>query len=516
MEEVRTANETSLTSGRLLARNVLWNGIGEGGPLVAAFIAMPILVHHLGIERFGVIALAWTVFGYFSLFDLGVNSAITKFASDLLGSGREAEVPSLFWTGLALKAAFGTVGAIILAASCPFLVHHVLKIPPALQHQALIAFYLMAIGLPLCISIDGLRAILEAHQRFDMISLVRSPNAIVSSLGPLAVLPFSHNIAVIIGALLLNNVVTWLVYFVCCTRALPGLTRDVRFQSSLVRGLLTFGGWETGSNIFSFLTHSADRFMIAAMISIGAVAFYVVPVRILNKLRLVPALIFSVLYPAFAHSLAEDRERARMLFARGAKLTLLVTFPILLVCVVFARELLTLWIGADFATHGAVVLQFLAISVLADGMGGIAGTLVSAAHRPDINAKIHAVLLPAYLGFAVVMIRRYGVDGAAAACLARAVVDSLAHWATVRVVLPSRGGVSMRLGSFVLIAFATMSIALFSLPIEVKVLMVVAAIVGMYAAAWNALFTGNDRKAIKIYAGETLPFASVRIEGAAE
>ncbi len=122
MEEVRTANETSLTSGRLLARNVLWNGIGEGGPLVAAFIAMPILVHHIGIERFGVIALAWTVFGYFSLFDLGVNSAITKFASDLLGSGREAEVPSLFWTGLALKAAFGTVGAIILAASCPFLV----------------------------------------------------------------------------------------------------------------------------------------------------------------------------------------------------------------------------------------------------------------------------------------------------------------------------------------------------------------------------------------------------------
>ncbi|MHB8381200.1 MAG: flippase, partial [Candidatus Binataceae bacterium] len=70
-------DDSSLTSGRRLIRNVIWNGVGEVGPLAAAFIAMPILIHSIGTERFGILALAWTVFSYFGLFDLGIGSALT-------------------------------------------------------------------------------------------------------------------------------------------------------------------------------------------------------------------------------------------------------------------------------------------------------------------------------------------------------------------------------------------------------------------------------------------------------
>ncbi|HUY27491.1 MAG TPA: flippase [Candidatus Binataceae bacterium] len=511
MPDPETHSEASLTSGRRLIRNVIWNGLGELGPLGAAFIAMPILIHTIGTERFGILALAWTVFGYFGLLDMGVSSALTKLISDRLATGRRDEVPALIGTALAMLTVFGLIGAVAMGASAHLLVHNLFKVPPALRGEATGAFVVMALGLPICIMNSSLAAILSAHQRFDLINLVRSPNAIFSSLGPLCVLPFSHSIVAIVVALFAGNTLTWIVYFAMCSQAVPGVPRKLRFNPALARGLLGFGGWETASNFLAGITHTVDRFLLAAMTSIGAVSFYVVPARILNKLHMIPWLICSVMYPAFAHSLADDRARTRMLFARGAKLIVLALFPIVLVAVVFARELLTLWMGAGLASHSTIVLQLLALSVLADGIGAIAGVLVSAAHRPDLNAKIHAALLPVYVGFAVLMIRDYGVAGAAAANLVRAVVDSLAHWITARTVLPSQRGLAAGLGYFLLGVLASTAIAILPLGLEAKCLLVAVAAAILYAGAWFVLLDEGDRRSIVEYLGAGRPANPVAI-----
>jgi len=43
-----TANHNlHLTSGRLLAKNAVWNLIGNGAPLIVAVFSIPILIHTL-------------------------------------------------------------------------------------------------------------------------------------------------------------------------------------------------------------------------------------------------------------------------------------------------------------------------------------------------------------------------------------------------------------------------------------------------------------------------------------
>src|SRR6185295_477413 len=76
-----------LTSGTLLARNVLLNLVGWVLPALVALVAVPILVRGLGDARFGVLALAWTAIGYFSLFDLGIGRALTHAVADRIGGG---------------------------------------------------------------------------------------------------------------------------------------------------------------------------------------------------------------------------------------------------------------------------------------------------------------------------------------------------------------------------------------------------------------------------------------------
>ena len=64
--------------GRTIARNTIWNIVGQSLPLLLAVVAIPLLIRRLGVDRFGVLTLAWALVGYFGLFDLGLGRALDK------------------------------------------------------------------------------------------------------------------------------------------------------------------------------------------------------------------------------------------------------------------------------------------------------------------------------------------------------------------------------------------------------------------------------------------------------
>ena len=96
-------------SGRLLARNAVWNIVGQLAPMLVAVFAIPRLIHGLGPARFGVLTIAWMVVGYFGFFDLGLGRALTKLVADKLGSQKEHELPQLVWSSIAAICLLGFV-----------------------------------------------------------------------------------------------------------------------------------------------------------------------------------------------------------------------------------------------------------------------------------------------------------------------------------------------------------------------------------------------------------------------
>src|SRR6267142_5239625 len=124
-----TALPVNLTGGRLLARNTIWNLLGMILPMAVAVVSIPPLVRALGIDRFGLLSLAWIVIGYFSLFDLGIGRALTKLVADRLAANDEQAIPPLAWTSLLLLFLLGALGGLITFAISPWLVHSAIKVP---------------------------------------------------------------------------------------------------------------------------------------------------------------------------------------------------------------------------------------------------------------------------------------------------------------------------------------------------------------------------------------------------
>lgn len=484
---------STLTRGRLLARNTIWNLIGQGAPLFVALFAIPVLIRGLGTARFGVLTLAWMVVGYFSLFDLGLGRALTKLVAEKLGEGKENEVPALVWTALALMALLGVAGIAVAAGLCPWMVHGVLKIPAGLQAETLKAFYLLAVSIPIIISTAGLRGVLEAYQRFDLVNAVRIPLGMVTFLGPLAMLPFSNSLFPVVAALVAGRLLAWGVHLLLCLRVVPALRYNMRVERAMVRPLLSFGSWMTVSNIVGPLMVYFDRFLIGAMLSITAVAYYATPYEVVTKLWVIPHALVGVLFPAFSTTLVEDRARTARLFGRGVNFIILALFPLALMIVTLAHEGLNLWLGAEFAQHSAIVLQWLAVGVFVNSLAQIPFALVQGAGRPDITAKLHLAQLPFYFLALWWLINVYGIKGVAIAWTVRVAVDTVALFAVARWLLPATapaiGRMSLTFGA----ALLSLGLGTLTAVLMIKVLFLAVVMIIFVPAAWLLILTDEER-----------------------
>src|SRR5216683_1926896 len=425
MNETSMNRNLDLTSGRLLAQNTIWNLIGNGAPMIVAVFCFPMLIRGLGKDRFGVLALAWVLVGYASLFDLGLGRALTQAVAKKLGTGEKQEVPRMVWTSLLLMLGLGIVGTAAIAAISPWLAHRLLKIPEALQGETLRSFYLLAISVPVVVTTAGLRGLLEAHQRFDLVAYLRIPMGVFTFLGPVLVLPFSRSLVPVVAVLVAVRFTACAASFWLCLKVAPELRQHVAWHGPSAAPLLRFGGWMTVTNIVSPVMVTMDRLLIGALASMTAVAYYATPYEVATKLLIVPAALVGVMFPAFSTSFEFDRDRTAALYRRCVKYVFLILFPVVLLTVGFAQKGLALWLGADFAQHSFRVLQWLALGVLLNSLAQIPFALVQGAGRPDLTAKLHLIELPCYLLGLWWLISAYGVEGAAIAWTARVGVDAL-------------------------------------------------------------------------------------------
>lgn len=486
-----------MTDSKLLARNAALNLAAQAVPLVAALVAIPWLIRGLGADRFGVLTLAWAAIGYFGLVDLGLGRALTHAVATRLGSNREDELVAVTWTALGVMFLLGALGAVMLAAATPWLVTVALKIPPGLTAESARSFYLLAASLPFVVSTAGLRGIIEAHQHFGLATMLRMPLAIFSYAGPLVALPFTNRLDAVVAVLVLGRLVTWVAHLALCVKQYAFLRHRIAIRPAVIRPLLRVGGWMTVSNVVSPLMTYFDRFLIGALLPVAAVAYYVTPFEGVMKLLLFPTALMGVLFPAFAESFARDRARTVQLFDKGARAVVVVIFPVSLVLVALAPEILRVWVGPEFAHAGSAVLRWLAVGALINSIGFVGFAVLQGVGRSDLTGKLNLAELPFYLVAIWFLAKTMGLAGVAMAWTLRVFVDTGVLWMMARRTLAvDRRVLHTPIMTWLVMAMALLVGAL--IPATAARIAYVFAAAAVYVpVAWLGLLTPSERDTMR-------------------
>jgi O-antigen/teichoic acid export membrane protein len=416
-----------VVNGRLLARNTLLNLIGQAAPLLVGVVTLPFIVHGLGAERFGLLSLSWVVLGYFTIFDLGLGRAATKYVAEALARGEKDRVPRLVWTSVTAQIIFGVVGAVTLVATTPLLVEYLLNIPPALVGEAKATFYLLAMSIPAVLISSSLTGVLAATQRFDLVNAVGASFSVINSLlTVMAVVSWNWHLPQIVAMLVASRFLASGAYYWLCLRVFPALKGLPRCHRRELETLIGFGGWLTVSSIVGPILVYLDRFMIGALLTMAAVAYYSAPYEMVTRLWIIPSSFVATLFPAFS-VLSGQRQSKRLafFFARSTQWVLLTLGSLVVVLIVFAYDILQLWLGSAFAVESTGVLQILAVGVLVNSLAHVPYSLLQAQGRPDVTAKLHLVELPLHGVLVWWLISLWGTPGAALAWTVRVAVDAL-------------------------------------------------------------------------------------------
>ncbi len=487
-------------TGRKLARNSLYTMLGQGIPAVLALVAVPLLIRGIGNERYGFLSIGWVIAGYASLFDFGMGRALTKLVADRLGSGDRSGMGNLIGTALMTMGAVGTLGAALLAATTPLVFRYALKASPGFMHEAWAAWMLLALVVPVVILNSGVRGVLEAYQQFGVTNLVGVLIGIATFAVPIAMLPFTNSAVAMVLGLAVVRLFGLFAFAWYVLKLVPETRRRLRIDRSVLRELLSFGGWITVSNLITPIMGSADRFLVSGVKSLGVVAYYTTPYDFLNRLLLLPSSVSKVAFPAFATMVQQDKDRTRAIYMYSSAAVLAMLLPLCFLLSAYSMEWLTLWVGPDFAAKSAPVAKWIAFGILANGLASVPYALIQGLGKPHLTATLHLLELPLYVAALWFLTTRYGLVGTAAAWTARVTLDAALLFIVAWRVFPDlklMPSASQMLGCATALALAAFS----GLPLELHAKLAFTLAV-MAAYAWFVWRLVRKRAQKRVFACE--------------
>ncbi len=401
--------------GFRLGRDTVYNLAGSVLPLAVSLVTVPLYLLYMGAADYGVLAIAWVILGYFGLFNLNFDRVATHFIARESGA---ADHGRLFWTLLAASLVAGCVGGGLLFGG--FWLVASLK-PTWLAgwgwaRMAPVAGWLAA-AVPVTTVSTTVQGALDGARRFLLNNVLKLTGSTLLQLAPvIAAFRHGHDLAIVIGVAVCAKAVVIPVFLLAGARSLKAGFPQ-RPHLGILREGLGFGGWYSLQSALYQVGTTLDQIMIGMVLGPAAVTYYSVPYRFTSRISVLPGALTGALFPRL--SAADDATAERL--GCSAMLVLAgISLPLIAIAMLLAHSFFSLWLGAGISGLMVPTAIILLLGAWINGVSYIPANLLVSRGRVKLGAGIHALVTSGFLIVLWLMLRLYGVEGAAWAWALRA------------------------------------------------------------------------------------------------
>ena len=482
-----------MSVGRFTSYNIL----GSVVPLILTFVTVPIYIHLVGIDRVGVLSVAWLLLGYFGLFDLGLGKA-TAFRMAAQRDAAAEDRAATLWGALIVNVGMGLIGGALLWVAGHIYFAHYFKVAETLRPEILAAVPLLALSVPVATLTGVLTGALQGREKFLETNVISAVTTILFQLLPLGVaLVRGPMLGGLLAAALLSRAVALTALWWMCRREFT-IGHDTKTGRDTVMALLRYGGWVSFNGLIGPVLVIVDRFAIGNALGATALGFYHVPFQIAKQLAIIPGSLTAALFPKLT---AATQEEATLL-SRKALRTLISTITLPVVVGILAMDpFLNLWVGREVALHSAPVGRILLVGFWCNAMALVPFTQLQAADRPRTVTIILVLQIPLYLVALYFAMSGFGIIGCAVALAGRFGVDFLMQSLAV----DHRVEAKAALGSALVLQGAAIILCHYSGPVDVKWWALSALLVAVTGYVGYRQLPGDVRDQMAAQLGRFLP-----------
>lgn len=345
-------------------KNSSFNLIGWVIPAVINLVTVPFYIHMLSAEGYGIWLILGSITGYLSLVQFGLGPAITKYVASYSGQNNQSDLIGSINAGLLYSSIIGAISALVISIFSYKLLH-LFNIQSSPTQNFVWVVYLVGITFLFVLLNNVLSAAFDGMQRFDVSNQFTLGISIVSIIISIALVLSGFGIlGMAIGSLTSN-----LIGFLLGLLLLRKLQPNYSFQFSQVKRALPtifrFSTFAFVMQIARVFTSRLPELVITIILGPAYVTYFTVPTRLITLLSTGISSIASVLFPLSSELHAKgDHSQLFQSYILSQKYLILFCTPFYVISAVFAREILMIWLGKDFAEQSWLVLTIASCTYL--------------------------------------------------------------------------------------------------------------------------------------------------------
>jgi O-antigen/teichoic acid export membrane protein len=330
----------------MLKNNIVANLLGNALTAIVSIICIPVYVHYLGVEAYGLIGIYASLQVIFSVLDMGLSATLNReFARLSVQDGGHIEQKNLLRTFEYIYAVIAVaIGLIILLFSSLISKHWLTgnSIPPSTVQFVLVQIgILIALRWPTALYAGGLTGL----QKQVLYNIINTAGEFVKSVGAVIVLAFINSsvttffywqiiISGLIVLLLRSNL--W--------KKIPASIGEPIFTKALIKKNRNFAAGMGATSLVVIILTQTDKIILSKILTLETFGYFTLASAIASSLYRVIVPVSQAVYPRLVQ-LVHSKQEADLikLFHNSCQLIAIIVLPLTFTIVFFSDEIVMLW-----------------------------------------------------------------------------------------------------------------------------------------------------------------------------
>jgi O-antigen/teichoic acid export membrane protein len=348
-----------------LRLNIVANFIGRFWTSLIGIIFVPIYIHFIGIEAYGLLGVFATVQAVLGLFDMGLSTTLNRELAKFNAlAGHKQYMNNLVFTMEVFYVSISLLAGLALIIVSWFFAAHWIKTDKLDETTVVTSFILMAINFAVQFPGSLYQGGLMGLQKQLSLNVIISGIATVKAIGAIFILWFiSPTIIAFLYWQIFLSAVQFLVLRTYLWKALPLPESKPRFDKVVIRQSGRYAAGIMGIAVLSIILTQSDKIILSKLVTLTEFGYYALAATITTSLAMVLYPITGAVFPRITELISKKKETVYLeLFHRASQLISLIIMPLGISLFIFAEPIILAWTrNPEIARHAGPILQFLVL-----------------------------------------------------------------------------------------------------------------------------------------------------------
>lgn len=384
---------------------------------VVGLLYTPYMLRMMGQSEYGLYSLVASVIAYLTILDLGFCNAIVRYTAKFRAEKKTEEQYEMFGMFFLLYLVIGII-AFGIGLGLYFNVDTLFgnTMTAVELGRARIMMLLLVANLAFTFPMSIWGSIIQAYEDFVFQKSLNIIRIILNTAVMICLLHFGYKAVAMVVVQTIFNVLTLVVNFIYCRRKLNIhiYFRFKHFHWGFLKEVAIYSFWIFLNAIMDRVYWSTGQFVLGAMVGTAAVAVFAIAIQLEGMYMQFSTAISSVFLPKVTAMVATNRSRKEIsdLFIRTGRIQYIVLAYILSGFIIFGRQFIELWAGADYTDAYIISLLFF-IPLTVPLIQNLGITILQARNEMKFRSVLYIIIALVSLAMQIVLTRYFGGIGCA-------------------------------------------------------------------------------------------------------